>query len=676
MRPVSRPIAAPTAPRGSPHLPVCLLILLASLSWSLLCGQDVNWDLQNYHEYDPFALLHWRHARDVAPGGPQSFLNPLPYLLPYGLHRLLPPLAAGLLLAASQSACLMLAWFIAWTLCPRPVRAMAATVAAISGPTVLAELGTSFSDLVLAMPPLASILLVLRAPVLPQRRAVPILLLAGALTGSAIGIKPTSLFLLPALAAFAAMRQDRASRAARATGLAVAGAAAGAMLSDGAWALFLWRDYGSPVFPFMNTVFRSGSAALVDFGDPRYRFTGWRHALAIPFDLAAGSTETGELPIRDGRLALAASLALVRLPTLRWRPSRAVDPLTGLCAYLLIALAGWLVLCPIQRYAATLEMLSGLLCILLLPRLPGRAASSAATVAVTILLVATTRPGENFHRPWRDAYRPLVPAGIPPGATYGLLAQPLAYWVTTPPRPAHAFGLMSTLMETGGVLQRRLDDILRSGPDRLWLLNLDEPVDGQIRAEMSIHGMALAPPCLRAASMIWIDTVFCRGVLVGSRRLAASDLHPGEAVSFSAHGYGLIYEIGGFVTSDPDGTWAVGHDAILALHLDAATRRRGATLSLQMAGVGGAPPHSVAIIAEPGQRRTVTLAPPAYTGTALVCIAAAADGDGVVLIRFGTAEIRSLAELGLSAEPRQLAFKLYAMRLGPPGPCLPKDAAP
>ena len=667
--------------RRTPHLPVCLLILLAALAWSFHRGQDVNWDLQNYHEYDAFALLHWRLARDVAPGGPQSFLNPLPYLLPYGLARLLPPLAAGLLLTAAQSACLMLAWAIAWTLCRRPVQAMAATVAAISGPVVLEELGTSFSDLLLAMPALASVLLILRAPMLPARRAATMLLLAGGLTGSVIGIKPTSLFLLPALTALAGLRQDRATRAARAAVLAALGAAAGALLSDGAWALLLWRDYGSPVFPFMNTVFRSGSAALVDFGDPRYRFTGWRHALAIPFGLAAGSSQTGELPIRDGRLALAASLALIQLLTLRWRrtpatdpqPDPLADPLAGLCAYLLIAMAGWLVLCPIQRYAVTLEMLSGLLCILLLPRLPGPAASTVAAVAVTALLVTTTRPAENFHRPWRDDHPPVVPAGIPSGATYGLLAQPLAYWVATPPRPAHAFGLMSTLMETGGVLQRRLDGILRSAPDRLWLLNLDEPVDDQIRAEMSIHGIALAPPCLRAASMIWIDTVFCRGALVGPRRLAASDLHMGEAVSFSAQGDGLIYEMGGFITNDTDGTWAIGHDAILAMHLDASARLHGAALSLRMAGVGGAPAHSVAITADPGGRRNVTLAPPAYTATAEVCIAPAPHGDGIVLIRFSTAEVRSLAQLGLSAEPRPLAFKLYGMKLGPPDRCPPEQ---
>ena len=146
------------AARVAPHAVACLLILLAALGWALLRGQDVNWDLQNYHRYDPYALLHRRLASDVAPAGPQGFLNPLPYLLPYALQRLLPPLPAGLLDAA-QSGCLMLAWFLAWRLSRRPAIAVAATAAAFGGSVVLSELGTSFADLILAAPPLAALLL-------------------------------------------------------------------------------------------------------------------------------------------------------------------------------------------------------------------------------------------------------------------------------------------------------------------------------------------------------------------------------------------------------------------------------------------------------------------------------------------------------------------------------------
>ena len=103
------------------------------------------------------------------------------------LQRLLPPLAAGLLVAVTQAICLALAWFLARASEPRPLVAAAATLAAIIGPVTLSELGTSFSDLLLAALPLASILLVLWPP---RRGARTALLLAGLLTGlAAAGIR-------------------------------------------------------------------------------------------------------------------------------------------------------------------------------------------------------------------------------------------------------------------------------------------------------------------------------------------------------------------------------------------------------------------------------------------------------------------------------------------------------
>ncbi len=663
----------------TPHPFVCLAILLAVLAWAAWRGEDTNWDLQNYHRFDAFALLHAREARDVAPAGPQSFLNPAPYLLPYGLDRLLPPLAAGLLVAASQSLGLMLAWAIAWTLSRRLLPSLLATCVACTGAVVLSELGTSFADLVLAAPPLGSILLMLRAPplpergALPERSAIPGLLLAGALTGAAIGIKPTSLFLLPPLLVFGAMRQGHPSQGAKAAILLIAGAGLGGILSDGAWALTLWRQYGSPVFPFMNTVFRAASAARVDFGDPRFHFMGWRHAIAIPAALATGSASTGEISIRDGRLVFALLLGILRLAgrALLPRRSRRFDPLDAACGFILIGVPGWLVLCPIQRYAAVLEILSGLTVILLLARLPGRTAPLLATLLASILLIGTTRPADYFHRPWSAASRLRVPPGIPPDATYGLLAQPLAEWVTIPPRPAHSFGLTSTLLQTGGVLQRRLDAMLRASGGRLWLLSFDTSIGGQVREEMRIHGIVMAPPCLRAASLFWINTVFCRGIVAAPRRLAASYLHPGDQVTFSTAGYGLIYELGGFGGTDPDATWAIGRDAALGFHLDPAARSAGLVLSIHLAGMVGARARSVTITAAGGRPDSVRLGAPSYFANPTLCIPPGGAGDNTVEVGFSTDNPQSPAQLHLGSDPRPLAFKLYAMslRLAHPGEC-------
>ncbi len=651
------------------HGRVGLSILLGCLAWACWRGQDVNWDLQNYHLYDPFALLHWRGVRDASPAGPQSYLNPLPYLLPYLAVRTLPPLAAGLTIAASQGIALVLAWRIAWVLRPRLLPALLATLVASTGPVVLIELGTSFADLVLAIPTLTSILLLLDAPN-PPRRAGFGLLLAGGLTGLAIGMKPTNLFLLPALVALGAMLQrGPGAPAARASAMILAGALLGALLSDGIWAAHLWHSYGSPMFPFMNTVFKSHAAARVDHGDPRFRFIGWRHALAIPFELAVGSDATGEMPIRDGRLVAAACLAVLRLSFhALFRRSRGFAPLDAVCAYVLIGLAGWLVLCPVERYAAVLEILSGLLAILLLAELRARIPAAIATGVAALLLVSTTQSADYFHRSWSNPGRLRVPAAIPRGATYGLLTYPLGIWVTARPAPARSFGLFPTLLENGGVLQRRVDRMIEASGNRLWLLSLDQPILPQVRNEMRIHGIVRAPPCLRTASLIWIDAVFCRGMLTGPRPLAASDLPPDQWIAFSATGDGLIYEISGFAPTGADGTWGSGHASVLAVHLDVRARASGGMLSLRLAGLYGAPARHVTIIADAAKPVMATLGPPSYAAVSTVCLPPEANGAGTVTIRLATDDARSATALHLGIDTRPLSFKLYAMRLRPT-PC-------
>ena len=64
-------------PQRLSWLPPLLICLAIGATASVLMGQDANWDLRNYHLYNPFALLHGRLWRDLMPAGPQSYFNPL-----------------------------------------------------------------------------------------------------------------------------------------------------------------------------------------------------------------------------------------------------------------------------------------------------------------------------------------------------------------------------------------------------------------------------------------------------------------------------------------------------------------------------------------------------------------------------------------------------------------------
>ena len=659
--------------RSRPWLGAFLPALAAAAAmlcgWTLWRGQDVNWDWQNYHLYDAMALLHGRFGSDIAPAGSQSFLNPLPYVLPYVAQRLLPPLAAGLVVTATQLVPVMLAWAIAWRAWgERPGRGIVAGLAALgtcTGAAMLTEVGTTFSDVVLAAPVLLGLFLLLPVPgAAPRTRR---LLLAGAAIGIVVGVKPTNLFLLPALAA-----ATLAAWPWRALVPVAAGAVLGGVLSDGIWAGLLWRDYASPVFPFMNTLFHSPSAARVDFGDPRFHWQGIGHALWLPWALARGTDATGELVVRDVRFLIGlpvAAAVLARVASRRAAP----DAFAVLAAWLLAGTAFWTLLCPIQRYAVSLEMVAAVLIVLSAARLARaalkpRALHGAVPLAALLLLSGTTHPADMFHRPWSPPFVARVPKGVPPGATWGFLTSPMAYWTVAEPRPAHAFGLLSTLMETGGTLQRRLDATLSREGGRLWLVDLDGEVGTMIRAEMSIHGMAMAPPCLRTPSAYWIATVFCRGRMVGPRAHAASDFGLDDVVRFDPSGTGLIYEIDGWNETEPDGVWAEVKHATIAFHPVAAAGGPLA-LTLTLSAVPGTPQHRVTAVAGGGGAQTWPMERDRKPFT--LCIGPERQQGGVVLVRLDTDDVRSLEELGVSAEPRHLAFRLYDMVLhrATPGAC-------
>jgi hypothetical protein len=74
--------------------------IACAVALGVRAGQDVSWDLRNYHLWAAFALLHGRHRIDVAPAQLQTWLNPIPYVVPYLLIRAAPPLLANVVLRA------------------------------------------------------------------------------------------------------------------------------------------------------------------------------------------------------------------------------------------------------------------------------------------------------------------------------------------------------------------------------------------------------------------------------------------------------------------------------------------------------------------------------------------------------------------------------------------------
>jgi hypothetical protein len=391
---------------------------------SLALGQDVNFDQLHYHVYLGWSLLADRLGQDVAPALLGSYLNPVPHVPSYlGLAHL-PPRLFGFALGAVHG----LNAYLVYRLAVHVLRgrtaarrhAALAGVVAVSGPSAVSLLGTTFGDNLISLLVLAAFLLAVHAADGQTRSAPTALFWAGVLGGSAVGLKltfgPFALGLAAASIAVAACCHRWAAAVAFAGGSAL-----GALLGGGYWAWQMWSRFSNPIFPFANPVFPAPfDGATILTPDSRWASQGWVDVLAVPFEMALGLTgRLQEVPFRDARcllalvligVALVAASRLLRMhAAFRRSPSAArLGDRFALSRATLVLVVGWLTayvawvrVFHYYRYFAAGELLAPVVVLALLAVLaPARFRVLWPLVAVTMLVSSAT--GSWGRMPWRD----------------------------------------------------------------------------------------------------------------------------------------------------------------------------------------------------------------------------------------------------------------------------------
>jgi 4-amino-4-deoxy-L-arabinose transferase-like glycosyltransferase len=418
-------------------------------------GQDANWDLRNYHLYNVWAWLHGRLQTDLAAAGPQSYYNPL-LDLPYYLMGVAGDWRWPRLVAAAQGLWYGALIFVVWRIVAalarmrsRPFDAgdAAAVAIGVTGSAAVAQAGTTFNEIPLAVLVLAGLLLVLDAvrtldP--PSRRqALQRTCAAGVLAGLAAGLKPTAIIYLPALGLALLLAAPKGRRMSLAAVFALA-AALGFLAAYGWWGWWLYQSTGNPVFPYFNNIFHSDWAASVNGTDARFRPRDAWQWLFYPFYWAVHRvslvTEPRMLDARFAFAYLAGALMLAQSAFRAWRRRPAGPACMAERAVLVFALAGyvcWLVLFSILRYAIPIEAVTGVVIVMAVRRLAdGRATGAtpaglrlARNVALGIAVVLVL----GTHRPeWRrvDYRTPVFEVRVPPvpdGSLVLFVGQPHAY---------------------------------------------------------------------------------------------------------------------------------------------------------------------------------------------------------------------------------------------------------
>ena len=329
-------------PSGKEWATVATVALLASAAGSVALGPDANFDLLNYHFYDGFALLEGRLDRDLAPAGPATYFNPLLDALHYVAIRRLSPKAFAALFGAIQGTNVLLVWAVARALLgPRGLwLAPLAALLGATGQNAVSLLGTTFGDNTVSIPALAAVLAVVGV----ERPGRARLAVAGALGGAAIGVKLTMAAPhvgLTVLATWLAWKRRRPAL----LGAFILGSVAGWGLTNGWWAVEMWRRLGNPLFPFLNDIFQSPFAPPTPLRDLRWRSGGFPLWLRPAVDAALGINEgLQEVWLRDPRLLLVflAVLAWLASQLARVRAGRApAGTGRGLILYWIAGYGAW-----------------------------------------------------------------------------------------------------------------------------------------------------------------------------------------------------------------------------------------------------------------------------------------------------------------------------------------------
>lgn len=466
---------------------VALFAVLASHS-----GSDADWDLRNYHEYNAHALISGRFWSDIAPAQLQTFYSPVMDIAFGAIRDRLndAPVLRNVVLSLPQGVAAALAFLLTLRVIPdalpgRVLLGLVATLCSAAGAAGYPTLATAMSDAVPGDCILAGLLLLTGAS--------PATFLAGVLFGIAGGLKLTAApYCIAGAVALCIAPCHAGSRRLPTVGAFILGGVAAGILVGGPWWLFLYRNFGNPVLPYLNQVFHSTFVDPLSFADTRFLPRSAVMALAYPFYWAAQpSTLISELPARDPRFAIAyVALVALGVQALRGRAEGGSRAGTMLAVFFAVTFALWEAQFSCLRYLATLELLTGAVALMALRPLLLRPGLRVPVALVFVALCAGVQ-AVTIYPDWGRMAAPLpqrasLPAVEPDAMVVLLDPAPMAYLASLLPTSVRLVGANNNLVQPGGrsLLAQRAARAIRSHEGPLY--GLEDPAEAPGAADRTL----------------------------------------------------------------------------------------------------------------------------------------------------------------------------------------------
>lgn len=482
---------------------ICLLGMIAAL-----LGADANYDLRNYHFYNGWALFNKPVGYDIGIAQLQGYLHPLVDGLFYQLWRVLNhfPLIFTFVWSIPQAVAVWLVFLVAREVLTdagtaRHGLAIAAAFIGAGGAASVSVLGTSMSEGIVNSLLLCGVFLVLRNRGLSGRAWQ--IAAAGLSAGAAVALKLTAMSYLIAFGAAMLLAPGSCTPGSGnfvASLLRVVVFACGAMCSAGViggpWWWALYTKFGNPLFPFYNGVFHSPDFGAANFFDNRFLPKSLDQWLFYPLDWTLRkSTAVSEVPLRDARIAsaLIGSVVLVGWRSLRDAAPRPTDGAIWCAIWLLCGYLVWLKMFSILRYAAVLELMSGVVIVAalqcILPRLTGSWTRIATAMTAGALLLSTTCYPDWGRIKTREAeILDVSMPQVPPNSVVILLqAAPVSYVAAFEPPSVQFIGVHNDLiaLDSTSGLQAQIEKAIRDAPGEIW--GIETTGDSSVLADQSLN---------------------------------------------------------------------------------------------------------------------------------------------------------------------------------------------
>jgi hypothetical protein len=345
---------------------------------TLLLGKDMHWDLYNYHLHTPHAFLHHSISADFMGSSWLQYINPVASL-PFYLMVVAdwPALIISMVLASIHALNIVLVWWICrYYLFGNQAKnrdwvALSTFLACISV-VFIGLIGSSFTDLLTSIFILLSLAFLLHHAA-PQADRVTqrSIWLAGLSGGIATGLKLTNVVL--AFALFASIAFIRLSAKQRIKTFVFAGAA-GYLMSNGWWAWQLYAEFGNPVFPLQNAIFKSPDFPAVSLHNIRFSSPNFIDWLTLPFQMIQHrSWIYYEVAAPDWRFALCVVLSialcislLLKKTKFSWHTTFTLtSQQLAFASFFIIGYMLWILTSSNARYGLPLMLLIGPACVYL-----------------------------------------------------------------------------------------------------------------------------------------------------------------------------------------------------------------------------------------------------------------------------------------------------------------------